>query len=46
VRRQGKDQQLYQRADANLQVTVNELLDNKGIAYSDGALNLNEVNVI
>jgi hypothetical protein len=44
--RQGNDQQLYQKAHDILQVTVSKQLDSKGIAYSDGALNLNEVNVI
>ena len=44
--RQGNDQQLYQKAHDILQVTVSKQLDSKGIAYSNGALNLNEVNVI
>ena len=44
--RQGNDQQLYQKAHDILQPTVSKQLDSKGIAYSDGALNLNEVNVI
>ena len=46
MRRQGNDQQLYEKAHGNLQVTVIKLLDSKGIAYSNGALNLNEMNVI